>query len=103
MNENILTCISDFTEDIENLQPQKEELNLSEQEYLAIKSLKNNKDIVIKKADKGSATIIMNKCNYIAEGYRQLNNPKFHKKNRFSHIPSNSYQNCRNSEENDGK
>ena len=22
----------------------------------------------------------MNKCNYIAEGYRQLNNPKFYKK-----------------------
>ena len=41
---------------------------------------KNNKDIVIKKADKGSATVIMEKSNYLTEGFRQLNNPKFYKK-----------------------
>ena len=37
-------------------------------EYLAIKSLESNK------------TVIMDKSNYLAEGYRQLNNEKFYKK-----------------------
>ena len=80
IDKDILTCISNFTENIQNLKPKKEKLNISEQEYLAIKSLKNNNEIVIKKADKGSATVIMNKTDYLAEGYRQLSNLNYYKK-----------------------
>ena len=44
--------------------------NLTKEEYKAIKSLKNNTDIIIKPADKGSATVILDKQSYINEGQR---------------------------------
>ena len=51
--------------------------NLITGEYQSIKSLKNNPDIIIKPADKGSAIVILDKHNYIAEGERQLQNEQF--------------------------
>ena len=39
-----------------------------------------NTQIVIKPADKGSATVILSRGNYIREAHRQLNNPKYYKK-----------------------
>ncbi len=54
--------------------------NLSTSELDSIKSLKNNKDIIIKPADKGSATVLMNRTSYIKEAERQLNNEKYYKK-----------------------
>ena len=33
---------------------------------------RKNPEIVIKKADKGSAVVIMNTTDYLREGYRQL-------------------------------
>ena len=52
--------------------------NLRKTEFEALKSLKNNKDIVIKKADKGSAVVIQNRTDYIKEGLKQLNDTKFY-------------------------
>ena len=52
--------------------------NLTKEEYKAIRSLKNNKDIVIKPADKGSAIVILDKLSYINEGEKQLNNTQFY-------------------------
>ena len=40
--------------------------------------LKNNENIVIKKADKGSAVVVMNTTDYLREGYRQLSDQKFY-------------------------
>ena len=57
-------------------QPRKK--NLNKQEYQYIKSLKNNPDIIIKPADKGSAIVILDKDNYIAEGERQLQDKQFY-------------------------
>ena len=57
-------------------QPKKK--NLTQEEYKSIKSLKNNPDIIIKPADKGSAVVILNKDNYIAEGERQLRDQQFY-------------------------
>ena len=57
-------------------QPRKK--NLNKEEYESIKSLKNNPDIIIKPADKGSAIVILNKDNYIAEGERQLQDEQFY-------------------------
>jgi len=47
--------------------------NLPFNEIKAIKELKNNPDVNIKKADKGSTTVIMNKQDKIVEGQIQLN------------------------------
>ena len=48
--------------------------NLSASENLPLKALKQNKDIIIRKADKGTTIVIQNRSDYIAEGLRQLNN-----------------------------
>ena len=44
--------------------------------------LRKNPEIVIKKADKGSAVVIMNTTDYLREGYRQLSDPNFYTKIR---------------------
>ena len=54
--------------------------NLSPEELEALKQLRNDNTIVIKKADNGSTVVIMNRDDYIAEVERQLNDTKFYKK-----------------------
>ena len=54
--------------------------NLSESQLVAISTLKRNPSIIIKPADKGSATVIMSKKNYIAEAERQLSHQKHYAK-----------------------
>ena len=41
---------------------------------------RKNRKIVIKPADKGSATVILSREHYIREAHRQLNNPKYYNK-----------------------
>ncbi|XP_024120094.1 uncharacterized protein LOC112141232 [Oryzias melastigma] len=45
----------------------------------ALRQLMNNKEIVIKPADKGSVVVIMDKEKYLWEGYRQLKDEKYYK------------------------
>ena len=52
--------------------------NIRKSESEALKSLKSNKNIVIKKADKGSAVVIQNRTDYINEGLKQLNDSNFY-------------------------
>ena len=54
--------------------------NLSHDEKVSLNNLKNNKDIIIKGADKGSSTVIMSKQAYLNEAYRQLNNTNYYQK-----------------------
>ena len=42
--------------------------------------LSNNKDIIIKLADKGGPTVILNTGNYITEAMLQLNNEEYYKR-----------------------
>ena len=58
---------------------QHKRANMRKAEFDALKSLKANSDIIIKKADKGSAVVIQNRKEYIKEGLRQLNDTKFYK------------------------
>jgi hypothetical protein len=70
----ILTIIKELKSEVQNLNTVKNNQNLSPGEISALEVLKNNKKIVIKKADKGSATVIMYRHDYIREADRQLNN-----------------------------
>ncbi|XP_061171899.1 uncharacterized protein LOC133181402 [Saccostrea echinata] len=54
--------------------------NLSKEERSALQSLKNRDDIVIKKADKGSTVVVLDKEAYMAEAQRQLSDERFCKK-----------------------
>ena len=54
--------------------------NLTKNEKIALKSLKNDPQIIIKPADKGSATVIMDRQDYLAEGNRQLSNTMHYRK-----------------------
>ena len=54
--------------------------NVTKSEKEAITSLGNDPNIVIKKADKGSAVVIMNTVDYIAEAERQLSDTNFYLK-----------------------
>jgi len=52
--------------------------NISKAEKEGLRDLQNNTNIVIKPADKGSATVIMNVSDYIAEADKQLSDSRFY-------------------------
>jgi len=54
--------------------------NLSTEEAKALTELGANKDIIIKPADKGSAVVILDREQYLREGYRQLNDQTYYSK-----------------------
>lgn len=56
----------------------KEINNLNKNELASLNKLKNLTDVIIKPADKGSATVLMNRLDYISEAERQLNNNKYY-------------------------
>ena len=80
MHKDVLDTIKDITNEISKLKIPHHKNNLTNEEIQALKNLRKNTDIVIKPADKGSATVIMNKEDYINEGYRQLNDQRYYKK-----------------------
>ena len=51
--------------------------NLTKAERQALHNLQNNEKIVIKPADKGTATVIMSTTDYVAEGNRQLHSDTY--------------------------
>lgn len=54
--------------------------NLSKCERLALDRLRTNRDIIIKPADKGRATVILNTTNYLQEAKCQLDNDTYYKR-----------------------
>lgn len=54
--------------------------NLTRRERQALKKLQRPTDVIIKPADKGSGTVVMDRQNYLDECYRQLNNQHFYNK-----------------------
>ena len=76
----ILETIQNINTDLTNLEVPKHTQNLPNAELAALKQLRKNPFIVIKPADKGSSSVIMDKDNYISEGYHQLDNPPDYKK-----------------------
>jgi len=68
-----------------NAKPTRVRDNLTRRERQAHKKLQRRTDIVIKPADKGSGTVVMNRQDYLNECYRQLNNQnsKHYQKSTF--------------------
>lgn len=63
-----------------HFRPPREEPNLTPGEIDALRELQSNKQIILKPADKGSAIVIMDREQYLWEGYKQLNDPKYYRK-----------------------
>lgn len=76
---SLLHLIEKDLQTIKNLQQNPDQSNLSPQEEQAILQLLNNKSIIIKPADKGSATVIMDRTDYVHEALRQLSNSTYYK------------------------
>ncbi|CAF3284775.1 unnamed protein product, partial [Rotaria sp. Silwood2] len=56
--------------------------NISDEEFHAIKTLKNNKEIIISRADKGNAIVIMDRKDYMEKMQQIL------KLKQFIHTPN---------------
>lgn len=54
--------------------------NLSKFEQTALEQLSSNNNIVLKPADKGSAVVIMDRQDYLYEGYKQLSDTNYYTK-----------------------
>ena len=66
--------------DITTAKPKPTQDNLTATERQAISQLKQRQDIIIKPADKGSGTVVMDKTWYIDECNRQLTDTKFYQR-----------------------
>ena len=53
--------------------------NLSANQRLALKTLKSNSEVNLKKADKGSTTVVMDTAQKIEEGLEQVSDERFYK------------------------
>jgi uncharacterized protein YlbG (UPF0298 family) len=62
---------------------QEREKNISSHEMKALRRLRKYGDIIIKKSDKGSSTVIMSKEDYINSCLEQLNKPHTRKKLKY--------------------
>lgn len=62
--------------------------NLSKQHLKALRRLKNQRDIVIKPADKGSGVVLLTPEQYEAEADRQLSNEEHYKQLQSNPLPS---------------
>ncbi|XP_070562321.1 uncharacterized protein [Ptychodera flava] len=76
--EAFITLTKEDTEDHSIFRTMKDNLTKSERD--ALESLRKKRDWIIKPADKGSATVIMNRSDYILEADKILNNTKHYKR-----------------------
>ena len=76
--------------ELQKLSKKKSTINLSDNEKLTIKTLRCNKTIVIKPADKGGAIVVMNEEDYIKEAERQLHDEQHYAK--LTQDPANAFK-----------
>lgn len=60
--------------------------NLTKKQFMGLKELTSNPDIIIKKSDKSGAIVVMDTHAYLREGYRQLSDDKYYQK--LDHDPT---------------
>ena len=76
----VLAYADAIKDDIEIAQPRDVKMNLTKDERSALEELAMRSDIVIKRADKGGATVIVSSEWYENEAERHLNDTTFYKK-----------------------
>ena len=80
IDEDLLSELEYLESTIDNVNMKALERNLSKKENFAIADLSNNKhNLIIRKADKGSAVVLMSREDYIWEVLRQLEDPEYYK------------------------
>ena len=80
-NQCLDLYLGSINEEIKNLKSTKKTgPNLTKKLQAALKELKENKDIIIKPADKGGAIVIWSKEQYLKEAERQLSNKQHYKR-----------------------
>ena len=57
--------------------------NLSQEEWRAIRTLADDRSIVIKKADKGSCIVVWDRADYLREAEKQLSDKKVYQEVQF--------------------
>lgn len=77
--ENISGELSELKLRTQAVTQSRDSPNLTHSQIGALKNLKLKQHLIIKPADKGSATVIMNKSDYIFEAERQLNDENYYK------------------------
>ena len=75
----ILSNFSKMTDELSHLSIVNEKQNMNRYERSALKMLKQDTNIIIKKSDKGSCCVILNRDDYIKEAESQLSNRKHYK------------------------
>ena len=76
------------TDIVQGIKP-KTYRNISREEHRALQDIRNNREIVVKEADKGSAVVIQDKDNYVQECMRQLNSTSHYEK--LDHDPTSEF------------
>ena len=72
--------LSKVKEDIFSVLPgHPKKFNLNREEYLTIRSLQNDRSVIIKPADKGSAVVVWDRQDYLKEAERQLSDSSIYK------------------------
>ena len=77
--------LSQTEKDILSILPGKAtNYNLPKEEYLTMRSLQNDRSVVIKPADKGSAVVVWDRNDYLKEAERQLSDEKTYEEIRIT-------------------
>ena len=77
--------LSQTEKDILSILPLKAtNYNLPKEEYLTMRSLQNDRSVVIKPADKGSAVVVWDRNDYLKEAERQLSDEKTYEEIRIT-------------------
>ena len=72
--------LSKVKEDIFSVLPgHPKKFNLSKEKYLTMRSLQNDRSVIIKPADKGSAVVVWDRQGYLKEAERQLSDSSVYK------------------------
>ena len=70
--------------------------NLSKEEWVAMRSLADDRSIVIKKADKGSCIVVWDRNDYLREAEKQLKDQNVHRKVDFKDKTLSQFVDCSN-------